>query len=61
MIGNDVWIGENATIMPGVKVDDGAIIAANSIGTFSQLSICAHTQLFLKELSKQDLIEIINL
>lgn len=30
VIGNDVWIGEYVTIMPGVKVGDGAIIAANS-------------------------------
>jgi virginiamycin A acetyltransferase len=30
VIGNDVWIGQNVTIMPGVKVGDGAIIAANS-------------------------------
>lgn len=30
VIGNDVWIGFNATIMAGVKVGDGAIIAANS-------------------------------
>ena len=29
-IGNDVWIGYNATIMPGVHIGDGAIIAANS-------------------------------
>lgn len=29
-IGNDVWIGYNATIMAGVNVGDGAIIAANS-------------------------------
>ncbi len=29
-IGNDVWIGCNATIMPGVKIGDGAIIAARS-------------------------------
>jgi virginiamycin A acetyltransferase len=33
VIGNDVWIGQNATIMPGVKVGDGAIIAANSTVT----------------------------
>ncbi len=26
VIGNDVWIGHNATIMPGVQVGDGAII-----------------------------------
>lgn len=30
-IGNDVWIGQNATIMPGVTVGDGAIIGANSL------------------------------
>lgn len=29
-IGNDVWIGYNATIMGGVTVGDGAIIATNS-------------------------------
>lgn len=31
IIGNDVWIGQNSTIMPGVKVGDGAIIGANSV------------------------------
>ena len=30
IIGNDVWIGYNATIMAGVKIGDGAIIATNS-------------------------------
>ncbi|HMP30547.1 MAG TPA: CatB-related O-acetyltransferase [Saprospiraceae bacterium] len=30
IIGNDVWIGYNATIMAGVTVGDGAIIAANA-------------------------------
>lgn len=30
IIGNDVWIGYNATIMAGVTIGDGAIIAANS-------------------------------
>lgn len=33
IIGNDVWIGQNATIMPGVTIGDGAIIAANSTVT----------------------------
>lgn len=31
VIGNDVWIGQNAVILPGVHVGDGAIIGANSI------------------------------
>lgn len=30
IIGNDVWIGYNATIMTGVTIGDGAIIATNS-------------------------------
>jgi len=30
IIGNDVWIGYNATIMPGIKIGDGAIIATNA-------------------------------
>ncbi len=33
VVGNDVWIGYNATIMPGVNIGDGAIIAANSTVT----------------------------
>lgn len=30
VIGNDVWIGYNATIMAGVNIGDGAIIGANA-------------------------------
>lgn len=30
VIGNDVWIGQNVTVMSGIKIGDGAIIAANS-------------------------------
>jgi len=26
VIGNDVWIGQNATILPGGHIGDGAII-----------------------------------
>ncbi|WP_275950878.1 CatB-related O-acetyltransferase [Cytobacillus citreus] len=33
VIGNDVWIGYNATIMPGVNIGDGAIIATNAVVT----------------------------
>lgn len=31
IIGNDVWIGREGIIMPGVKIGDGAIIAAYSV------------------------------
>ncbi len=33
VIGNDVWIGFDALIMPGVKIGNGAIIAASSVVT----------------------------
>ncbi|KZN48427.1 Vat family streptogramin A O-acetyltransferase [Pseudoalteromonas luteoviolacea] len=32
-IGNDVWIGYESTIMPGVKIGNGAIIASKSVVT----------------------------
>ena len=32
-IGNDVWIGGNATIMPGIQVGHGAIISAAAVVT----------------------------
>ena len=31
IIGNDVWIGMEAVILPGVHIGDGAIIAAKSV------------------------------
>ena len=31
IVGNDVWIGQNVTILPGVNISDGAIIGANSV------------------------------
>jgi len=33
VIGNDVWIGANVTVMPGVKIGDGAVIATESVVT----------------------------
>ena len=33
IVGNDVWIGYGATIMPGVNIGDGAIIATKSVVT----------------------------
>lgn len=35
VVGNDVWIGANTTIMPGVRIGDGAIIATHSVVTKS--------------------------
>lgn len=33
IVGNDVWIGREATIMPGVTIGDGAVIGAHSVVT----------------------------
>jgi virginiamycin A acetyltransferase len=33
IIGNDVWIGNGATIMPGVHIGDGAIIGTKAVVT----------------------------
>jgi virginiamycin A acetyltransferase len=31
IVGNDVWIGQNSTILPGVRIGDGVIIGTRSI------------------------------
>ena len=31
VVGNDVWIGQNVTVMPGFHIGDAAIIGANSV------------------------------
>ncbi len=33
IIGNDVWLGNSVTIMPGIKIGNGAIIGTNSLVT----------------------------
>jgi acetyltransferase-like isoleucine patch superfamily enzyme len=33
MIGNDVWIGANAILLPGITIGDGAVIGAGAVVT----------------------------
>lgn len=33
VVGNDVWFGYEAVVMPGVRIGDGAIVAARSVVT----------------------------
>jgi virginiamycin A acetyltransferase len=33
VVGNDVWFGHGATVMPGVRIGHGAIIAAGAMVT----------------------------
>jgi acetyltransferase-like isoleucine patch superfamily enzyme len=42
VIGNDVWIGHQAIILPGARIGDGCVIGAGTIvsGTIPPYSIC---------------------
>lgn len=40
IVGNDVWIGRESVIMPGVKIQNGAIIAAYSVVTKDVPAYC---------------------
>ena len=31
MVGNDVWLGQNVTVLPGARIGDGAVIGSNSV------------------------------
>ena len=33
VVGNDVWIGHGAVVMPGVTLGDGAVVGANAVVT----------------------------
>lgn len=33
IIGNDVWLGANVTVVGGVKIGDGAVVGANAVVT----------------------------
>lgn len=40
VIGNDVWIGLEAMIMPGIKIGDGAVIGSRSLVTKRCGALC---------------------
>ncbi|MEL7610529.1 MAG: Vat family streptogramin A O-acetyltransferase [Bacillota bacterium] len=40
VVGNDVWIGQDATLLPGVHIRDGAIIAARAVVTRDVPAYC---------------------
>jgi len=63
IIGNDVWIGQNAVIMPGVHIGNGAIVAANSVVTKNVESYTIVGGNPAKEIRKRfddELIELLN-
>ena len=50
VIGSDVWIRQNAVILPGARIGDGAIIGANSVvgGTVEPYTVVAGNPARLK-------------
>ena len=65
VIGNDVWIGYNTTIMPGLTIGDGAIIASNSTVTkdVEPYSVVGGNpaQLIRKRFSEADISKLLEL
>jgi hypothetical protein len=62
-IGHDVWIGSNVTLMSGISVGNGAVIAANShvvkdVGSYEIWG--GNPAQFLRFRVKRDLIERLN-
>lgn len=40
IIGKNVWVGDKATILPGVRIGDGVVVAANSVVTKDVPAYC---------------------
>ncbi len=62
VVGNDVWIGQNATILPGVNIGDGAIIGANStVGSDVEpyAIVVGNPARFIRKRFDDELIEIL--
>lgn len=52
IIGKDVWIAGNVTILPGVVIEDGAVIAAGTVLTKNVPAYCVYAGVpgrFIKE------------
>ncbi len=62
MIGNDVWFGRNCVVMPGVRIGDGAIVAAHSVVTKNVEPYCVvggNPARFIKKRFDDELIELL--
>jgi len=53
IIGNDVWLGANVVVLPGVTIGDGAIVGAGSVVTKSIEPYTVVTGIPAKELKKR--------
>ncbi len=52
-LGNDIWIGCNATILPGVIIGDGVIIAAGSVVTKNLDAYCIYAGVPAKKIGER--------
>lgn len=62
VVGNDVWIGRESIIMPGVKIGDGSIIAAYSVVVKDVSPYCViggNPATFIKKRLNDELIELL--
>ena len=61
-VGNDVWLGRECVIMPGIHIGDGAIVAAYSVVTRDvepYTVVGGNPARFLKRRFSQDLIDLL--
>jgi chloramphenicol O-acetyltransferase type B len=61
VIGNDVWIGSEAMIMPGVTIGDGAIIGARSVITKDVAPytvVVGHNTVIKKRFTEQEIYKL---
>lgn len=56
IIGNNCWIGGRSTILQGVKIGDGAVVAAGSIVTHDVQPFTIVAGVPAKEIKKRELI-----
>lgn len=62
VVGNDVWIGRESVIMPGVKIGDGSIIGAYAVVTRDVPPYCVvggNPARFIKKCFHDELIQIL--
>ena len=61
-VGNDVWVGRECVVMPGVKIGDGGIVAAYSVVTKDVEAysvVGGNPARFIKNRFDQELVELL--
>jgi virginiamycin A acetyltransferase len=65
VIGNDVWIGFDSVIMPGVKIGHGAVIASKSVvvGKVPPYSVCGGNpaELLMKRFAPETIASLLEI